>query len=306
VAKNFITVGSFDGLHLGHKRLLRTLKNAAAENKMKPFVLYFAQPPKMVMGRRTASSVITPPVEKRKLLQNFGLKAIEIDFSKVGKLSHKSFFEILIRKHNMGGFLTGRDFAFGKKRLGRLDFLKEACRRAGAHLLIADFERDGKGRKISSSLIRELLNGGDIAAANALLGRPYCVVGKVVKGRRIGRTLGFPTANLDAPEQKLLPRGVFAAAARLGSSGKTYKAVVNIGSRPTVNKTAMSLMEVHIIGFKGNIYGKTLAVDFIGKIRDEKEFSSLMRLRTQIEKDVAAARELFSVVHGGIGKRRGG
>jgi riboflavin kinase/FMN adenylyltransferase len=288
--KNFITIGSFDGVHLGHNRLIATLKDLAAANNAKSIVFTFPFPPRVEMGGDKTMSVITSPEEKYKLLNALGVdKLVKLDFNLVRNYTREEFFNILVKDYKMGGILAGRDFAFGKDRGGRMDFLCKACKERDILYAREDFVEEG-GHKISSSLIRKAIKEGDIGAANIMLGRVYSLEGKIIKGRQLGRTIGFPTANLDIDPVKILPRGVYAVGVLLGE--ERFKGVCNIGIRPTVDSNALPSVEVHILDFDRNIYGRVLKIKFAAKIRDEAKFKSIDELKAQIDKDAKAAWKL--------------
>lgn len=287
--KNFIAIGSFDGVHLGHRHLFENLKTLAAEYTMTPMLLVFKVPPKVVM--EPAHGLLTTPEEKAALLKKAGMRRIEfLDFKKVRNLSKEEFFNILLKKYNMGGILCGKDFAFGKERGGKADFLKHACADNGVIFKCADFLETG-GTKISSSLIRKALKSGDIEAVNGMLGSDYQVSGEIVKGRQMGRKIGFPTANIDFDKLKILPRGVYAVRVKLGR--KEYMGVCNIGYRPTVEEGGLPTCEVHILDFNRDIYGRMMTAEFVAKIRSEKKFSTLGELTQQINRDSILAYKLL-------------
>lgn len=288
--KNFITLGTFDGVHLGHRHLFTRLDALAARHLMRPLVLYFPLPPKTILSPHPEMSVLTLPDEKKHLLKNLGLRANALDFETLHNQTPQQFFEeILVKKYNVGGLLVGPDFAFGKDRQGGADFLREACQRHNLPFEVAEFYR-ANGEKISSSLIRKTLAQGDIALANTLLSRPYELTGTVVKGHKLGRKLGFPTANLDTGLYKILPLGVYAVKVRVGR--KLYDGFCNIGFRPTVNTlhTVLPLVEVNIFDFRQSIYGRKITVWFAEKLRAETKFNGLDALVAQLKKDRRTAR----------------
>jgi riboflavin kinase/FMN adenylyltransferase len=290
MGKNFITIGSFDGVHIGHRRLIYTLKDLSAQNKMKSALITFPYPPRVVMAENKEMSVITAPKEKYKLLAGFGVdNIVKLNFEEIKDYACEEFFCILLKKYRMGGFLAGKDFAFGKDRGGHLDFLRKACQKHNVLYAQAGFVQEG-GHKISSSLIRRAVKEGGVEAAAAMLGRPYRIAGKIIKGRQLGRAIGFPTANLDIDTVKVLPRGVYAVDVYLGK--EKFKGVCNIGIRPTVDNSGLPSVEVHILDFSRSIYGRILKVNFAAKIRSERRFSGLNELKTQINIDAKAARKL--------------
>ena len=288
--KNFITIGGFDGAHPGHRHLIYVLRDLSAQNKMNSLVMTFPCPPRLALCGGPVS-LITTPGEKFKLLKDLGAdKIIKLDFAAVQNLTAQEFFDMLLKKYKMGGILAGPDFAFGKNREGNTAFLRAACKAHDIIYVQADFVHEG-GRKISSSAIRSLLKAGDMAGAALLLGRPYGVEGKIIKGRQLGRTIGFPTANIDVDETKILPRGVFAVKVFLGKD--VFNGVCNIGTRPTVDGGNKPLVEVNIFNFNRNIYGRRLKINFTAKIRDEIKFKSIEDLTAQIIQDAAAARKIL-------------
>lgn len=291
MGKNFITIGTFDGVHLGHRHLMYVLRDLAACNGMESLILAFKYPPRVMMSDNKNMSVITLPEEKFKLLSDLNSGRVEeLDFTQVRNISCGDFFDILLNKYNMGGLLVGKDFAFGKDRSGHLDFLRKACLANNILYMQADFV-ETNGHKISSSLIRKTIKDGDIDAVNNMLGRRLRISGKVVKGRQLGRTIGFPTANIEVDPLKILPRGVFAAEVILGK--EVLKGVCNIGCRPTVEKNGLPLTEVHILDFDRDIYGKTLTINIAAKIRDEIKFEGLGDLVQQINKDAICAYKIL-------------
>ncbi len=288
-AKHFITVGTFDGLHNGHRALFGKLEMLAAQHRLKPLALYFPLPPKTLLSEHPEMTVLTLPDEKKFLFKKEDIPAQALDFSACRNLSPEQFFDILCNQYHMGGFLAGPDFAFGKDRQGSVDFLRGQCAKQGLPFDVAEFSVAG-GEKISSSLIRKTLAQGDIILANELLGRPYELTGRVIKGHQLGRKLGFPTANLDTGIYKILPLGVFAVKVRVGR--KIYDGFCNIGFRPTVNPihAKLPLVEVNIFNFKQSIYGRKITIWFVQKLRDEMKFNGLDNLVKQLTTDRDLAR----------------
>lgn len=288
--KNFITIGTFDGVHTGHRHLFARLETLAAGALLKPLALYFPLPPKTLLSAHPEMSVLTLPQEKKQLLKNIGLPAKPLDFENCRETPAQDFFQqTLLENYQMGGLLVGPDFAFGKNRQGGVEFLRAECAKYKIPFSVADFYRAG-GEKISSSLIRKVLAQGNITLANTLLGRPYELSGTVVKGHKLGRKLGFPTANLDTGIYKILPLGVFAVKVRVGR--KIYDGFCNIGFRPTVNTlhTVLPLVEVNIFDFRQSIYGRKITIWFADKLREETKFNGLEALVRQLKQDREEAR----------------
>ena len=294
--KNFITIGTFDGMHTGHHFLFGCLETLAAQYRQKPLVLYFPLPPKTLLSAVPEMTVLTLPEEKKSLLKKAGTPALALDFSKCRNLTAQHFFNLLLTQYNMGGMIVGADFAFGKNRQGDVHFLATQCKRQGIPFQIARFSKTGT-EKISSSLIRKTLASGDIHHANALLGYPYSLTGRVIKGNQLGRKLGFPTANLDTGIYKILPLGVFAVKVRVGR--KFYNGFCNIGFRPTINtlNTKLPLIEVHIFDFHQSIYGRKITIWFVEKLRNEVKFEKLDALVRQLKQDREEAKKLLANVN---------
>ena len=291
MGKKFITIGTFDGVHLGHKFIFETLKKLAAKNNMTPLILTFDFAPKLLKNNDTKNKVLTLPDEKLVLLKQQNIEVKKLDFEKIKNLTCQEFFDILLKDYNMGGILAGEDFAFGKDRLGKKDFLQNACLKNNIICSYQNFVQNKEGHKISSSLIRKFLEQGEVSVAAKLLGHFYTLKGLIVKGKQLGRQMGFATANLKIDTCKILPKGVFAVKVFL--EGKEYKGVCNIGLRPTVEKNGQPLCEVHILNFNRDIYGKILQIALVAKIRGEKKFDSLGELTQQINKDTSSAIKLL-------------
>lgn len=296
-AKYFLTVGSFDGMHLGHHALFTRLEQLAVLHQLKPLVLYFAYPPKTLLADHPALTVLSTPPEKKILLKRaLGDTAREeLNFYLYREFTPENFFKkVLLGKYRCGGILAGPDFTFGKNRAGNDAWLKQKCAQLDIPFEILPFYNGPRGEKISSSLIRKTLAAGDIASANAMLGRAYSLEGRVIPGQHLGRKLGFPTANLNVNFYKLLPLGVYAARVRVGRSW--YKGICNIGYRPTVNTISapVPLTEVHILDFNKSIYGRRIEVVFAGKIRGEEKFADLDGLKAQLAQDKQMAREIIA------------
>ena len=292
--KNLITIGTFDGVHLGHRALFTRLEQLAVRYRLKPLVLYFPYPPKTFLSNTPAMSVLSTPPEKKAFLKKYvaGTSCQELNFQLYREYSAENFFKkVLLEKYNCGALLAGPDFAFGKNRQGNDAWLARKCEQAHIPFEILPFYDGPQGEKISSSLIRKTLASGDIPAASALLGHPYTAEGRIITGHKLGRKLGFPTANLDINFYKLLPLGVYAVMVRLGK--RYYRGVCNIGFRPTVNTLSVPLTEVHMLDFHKSIYGRRLEITFVDKIRGEEKFDGLEALKAQLTNDKQAAYDLI-------------
>lgn len=287
--KTFITVGTFDGVHRGHKKLFSALKQEAQKYGFEPLALVFKMPPKNVLNNILEQSVLLDLNHKKEFIND--IKTVYLDFNKVKDLSAEVFFDLLIKKYKMGGIIAGKDFAFGKNRQGNIPFLREKCKQNNVICTIIDFEEEDNS-KISSSRLRTALKAGEIIAYNKMLGRYFALEGKVIHGQQLGRKIGFPTANLDIKKEQILPRGVFAVLVHL--NGKKYKGICNIGLRPTVIINGFPSVEIFIFDFNKDIYGQILKAEFVQKIRPEKRFNGLGELTEQINNDCAVAQKILS------------
>jgi riboflavin kinase/FMN adenylyltransferase len=289
---SYLTIGTYDGVHLGHRKIITALIRESLKYRLRSALAYFPEPPKFFFSRETENCLITLPEEREALFRGLGVGRISpIPFTAaVADMSAEKFFNSLIlKKYRAEGLCVGRDFAIGKDRLGNLEFLRKRCAEAGVRLKTMTFTAF-EGHKISSSLIRSFLRNGHVEAAAECLGRPYSVAGTVIKGAGMGRLLGFPTANAGADPAKILPPGVFAVRVRLGK--EVFSGVANVGRRPTLRSLGgRMLLETHILDFDRDIYGRRLEVEFLRHLRAERRFGSRETLRQQIAADVRAARK---------------
>ncbi|MFA5161198.1 MAG: riboflavin biosynthesis protein RibF [Elusimicrobiales bacterium] len=293
--RNFIAVGTFDGVHLGHREVIAELSARARASGMKSLAVYFPIPPKAFLSGKPEQSMITLPGERGALLKQCGADAaVSLEFTRgLAAMSCERFLdEVLVKKLRAGGILAGQDFAFGAGRQGHVNWLRRECETRGIELVVLHFVK-AQGHKISSTQIRQYLHEGLVEEAAELLGRPYSLKGTVVRGKGLGRKLGYPTANLDAGACKILPRGVFAVHANV--RGERFNAVANIGFRPTVNPihSHIPLCEVHILDFMRDIYDEEVEIDFSAKIRNEAKFYNLSELVSGIKADISAVRQLL-------------
>ncbi len=282
--KTSIALGLFDGVHMGHRRVLDlALKNA--EKGYIPAVFTFE--PERVLKKPTGSSgYIYTAAEKARILKNLGFNAIfSRPFASVCGLSGEEFArDILAKELNVAAVCCGNNFRFGKNASCGKEELHEFGKKYGFEVFIAE-DVSIDGTVVSSGEIRRLLLNGDIAQANRLLGAPYAVSAEVVKGAALGRTIGFPTANQLFGENQLVVKfGVYRAETEI--DGITYQAMTNIGVKPTVDYGGKPLAETFISGFSGDIYGRTIQVRLLEFIRPEKKFGSVDELKAQIADDL--------------------
>ena len=284
-----VTIGTFDGVHRGHRQLLDWVRALAKRRSLKTRVVFFVAPPRFHFRPELKVPLLTDGAERRRLLKDLGIDRVEVlRFGpRWAEMPHTAFFErYIVRRWRAGGLLVGRDFAFGKRRLGDLAFLKAACAARGMTLGVLPLVRVG-GKKISSTRIRTLLASGDVGGAARLLGRPFALRGRVVHGNHMGRKLGFPTANVHVPAEVLAPPGVYEVRVSGGPLAEPRRAVCNVGVRPTVDGERRRHIEVHVPNWKGRLYGRVLAVEFVRRLRGERKFASVDALQRQIARDVS-------------------
>ena len=283
-----LSFGKFDGVHLGHRRLLNALAQKKKEGLKSVVFTFDISPLQLTRGGRVP--VLTTREEKLRLFEQAGVDlVIEYPFTpEVMNTEAESFIENVVRKRlNPAYIAVGDDFRFGKGRRGNAEMLKAACRESGCETEI--FEKLCLGGKvISSSLIREKVIEGNMEEAGALLGRHYSFEGPVVHGNEIGRTIGFPTLNIFLPKEKEIPpRGVYFTVTRL--EGKQYFGVSNLGLRPTIDPALQIsdlLLETHLLQYKGDAYGKQIEVSLFHFERAERRFRDLLELKKQINSDM--------------------
>lgn len=290
------TIGFFDGCHRGHHFLIDKVRKLASENGLLSAVLTFTNHPRTVTDAGSKMKLLSTFDEKMRLLEQSGIdECFVLDFDKqVADMTARQFMsEVLKHRFNVAMLITGYDHRFGK---GRKESFEDYCR-YGDELGIKVVRAEGMGggrHEVSSSYIRAALADGDVVLAAKALGRNYSMTGKVVGGFHIGRQIGFPTANISLPEEKLLPRGgVYAATMQVG--GKIYDGMLNIGSRPTFDQGTGQTVEMHLFDFNNNIYGKDVTVDFVERIRDERKFDSPEHLVCQLKEDERRIRTIFFV-----------
>ncbi len=285
---SILTIGTFDGVHLGHRKIIRDVVDRAKKTGCESAAITFSVPPRLYFFPSNEPALLTTVTEKKELLKSCGIDKVHVlDFDEnLARLSAADFFKkFVIKKCRAQEIIVGYNFGFGHNREGDARFLEKAGAENGIRVKIFPAVVS-KSVPISSGRIRDALKEGNLKLANSLLGEPYRVSGKVVHGQHLGSRLGFPTANLDIDKNKIVPLGVYAVQAGL-TGKKIYKGMANVGFRPTVTGSGLKVksVEIHLFNFSGNLYGKTLRVRFIAKIREERAFPSLDELRGQLKKD---------------------
>ena len=280
-------IGFFDGVHKGHRFLLNKLKETAAAKGLKTAIITFRNHPRQIINPDFDLKFLTTFEEKKTLLSSMGIDyCYVLDFDlNVRNLSSSEFMKrILSEKLNAKALLIGYDHKFGNDRNSGFEDYKRFGKTIGIEVINADCHAP-QGKHISSSEIRKSLLNGDIREANNMLGSVFDINGIVVEGNRIGRTIGFPTANIvPIDKNQIIPQtGVYADFATVDNI--TYQGMLNIGNRPTIEKNGAQTIEVHILDYNGNLYNKSINIRFIDKIRDEVSFVNIEALKEQILKD---------------------
>ncbi|MSQ72949.1 MAG: bifunctional riboflavin kinase/FAD synthetase [Betaproteobacteria bacterium] len=307
-----LTIGNFDGVHLGHQAMLARARDAARERGLKHCVLTFEPHPREFFTPESAPTRLTSLREKLELLDHCGVERVHVQrFSReFAAVAPRAFVEgMLVRSLNARWVLVGEDFRFGAKRAGDLALLRSLGPPNGLEVESMQTVTES-GVRVSSSAVRSALAAGELARAGVLLGRSYSISGRVVHGDRLGRTLGFATANVQVKHNRAPLAGIFAVrmygAAPAGEGGgvaggkdfgMALPGVASFGVRPTVTDSGRSVLEVHLFDFSGEIYGRHVRVEFLHKIRDEEKYSNLDLLKAQIARDCDTARALLPEPH---------
>ena len=290
-------IGNFDGLHLGHRVVIERAVAMASERGAPSAMLTFEPHPADFFSGRPVVFRLTPPREKALVAARLGLSGLVLlpfDASLAGMSAEEFITKILIARLGVGAVVVGWDFHFGKGRSGSPAFLQEAGARYGFRVdVIGKVEAlDGAGTEaISSTAIRSALQAGDVEAAARFLGRDYAIVGTVIPGQKLGRTLGVPTANIALEPSNRLAFGIYAVEVFL--DGALCGGVASFGTRPTVDD-GPPLLETFLFDFDGDLYGRTIEVAFVRRIRGEKKFDSLEALVAEMERDKAKARAILA------------
>ena len=297
-----VTIGTFDGVHLGHQAIFAKMKNIAQSVGGQTVVVTFEPHPRQVLNIDNSNlRFLTTPEEKLKKFEEFGIdNVVIINFTKEFSRTPSEVFikDYIIDNIKPAYIVVGYDHHFGKNRMGDFGLLNDMKLKYGFKVERVAAQ-DVENIAISSTKIRNALAVGNIKSANRLLGYTYSITAEVVVGNKIGRTMGFPTANLELPREYMLINcgGVFACL--VDYEGKTYKAMANIGHRPTIGDRTKDqpIIEVNLFDFDGDLYGKQIHVSLIDRIRDEEKFDSLDELKAQLERDKKAVMNLLDHDH---------
>ncbi len=294
------TIGNFDGVHLGHRHLLKEFVKAAHAEKSLAVLVTFTPHPLKIFNPAIAHFLLSPLEEKRKLLEDLNLDAIlEIPFNRdFSLLSPEDFLQqtLLFAPEKVKEIHLGDDFLFGNNRRGDIHLLRQMSKKLNPQIKVVEFsEFSLEGKRITSTLLRDLIKKGELAHVPRYLGRPYSLSSLVIKERGRGRTIGFPTANLSLHEDWLVPsRGVYISETR--RKEKIYQSVTNVGITPTFEERLKITIETHLLDFDDDLYGEKIEVSFLKKLRGEIKFNSVDELVEQIQKDVLSCRDYFKAL----------
>ena len=289
--KSILLIGNFDGLHLGHQKLFKLAEKYSKKHKVKFGVLTFDPLPVMFFNKKLTNYRITSNLQKNLLFEKAGVDFVIVSrFNKsFSKISADNFIKkIIVKKINPNFIFVSNNFKYGFRRLGNVAKLISKENIYNYKIIKPSPLKKGK-KIISSTLIRKLLQRGELKNANKLLGRNWSIIGVVQKGRRIGKKLGVPTCNIDIKNYVIAKPGVYSVRVKVNNSNKIFKGIANLGYRPTFGEKKI-LLEVNLFNFSGNLYNKSLNVSFYNFIRSEKKFNNHQDLIKQIEKDLKQAK----------------
>ena len=290
-----LTIGNFDGVHLGHQAMLKRLCDAALGLDLPAAVLTFEPHPREFFSAADAPARLTSMREKLELLEEYGVDQVHVvRFNReFAALSPEQFIEqLLVKNLRARWLLVGDDFRFGARREGDTALLQRAAPQFG-FALASLISVEVAGQRVSSTGVREALANGDFARATRLLGRAYCIGGRVAHGEKLGRKLGFPTANIALKRHRTPLAGIYAVKLH-GIDSNPLPGVASLGVRPTVMDAAAPVLEIHLFDFDRDIYGRRVKVEFLHKLRDEEKYNDLESLRRQIAIDVEQARHYLT------------
>lgn len=291
--ESVVTIGSFDGVHLGHQAILQQVKNKAAALNLPSVVMVFEPQPQEYFSGEKAPARLMRLREKIEALTDFGIdQVVCLQFNQaLRSLTAQQFVDkVLVKGLRTRYLIVGDDFRFGCDRSGDFQMLKRSG--AKANFEVQDTETlEVDGQRVSSTLVRKFLRQSDFAGAQDLLGRPFSIQGRVVYGQQLGTELGFPTANVQLHRYSAPLSGVFAVLVNIGE--EVLQGAANVGIRPTVGDLVKPILEVHLLDFEGKLYGQRIDVEFKHKIRDEKKFTTLDDLVENIQRDVNNIRVWF-------------
>ena len=294
-----LTIGNFDGVHLGHQAILERLKQAANRLQLSACIMIFEPHPREFLTPNQSPTRLTSLREKLEIFAELGIDRVQIcHFNhSFAQISAQSFItDILLKQLNVRWLLVGDDFRFGTKRMGDVSLLKAHSQQENQFEVevMADFSINHI--RVSSTAIREALSAGNMVLAQQLLGRPYSMSGRIVNGEKLAKQLGFPTANIHFKHNRPPLQGIFAVEVISRASSKlprVMQGVASLGVRPTTHNSNKLILEVHLFDFDQEIYGQHLQVNFLHKLRDEEKYADLETLIEQIKQDIINAKNYF-------------
>ena len=283
-------IGTFDGVHRGHREVLGVLSNYARENDLEPIAITFDRHPLAHIDPERQPSELTPLWKKKNLLKEVGVLPLVLEFNEELRINTaEQWLRHLHEDFSVRALVIGYDNTFGSDGINlSLENYVELGEKIGIKVIPA---KEVKG--VSSSAIRKAVTSGNVEKAAELLGRPYSITSKVVGGNHLGHTFGFPTANIALSGKEAIPKaGVYAGIVKTLDDGKKYPAMINVGTRPTLMRGNDLVIEAHLLGYNGDLYGKDITVRFLKRIREEQKFESINALRQQLEKDRKQVQDL--------------
>lgn len=287
---SYIALGNFDGIHLGHQALLNSVKILARKNNCNSMVFSFKNHPLSIIAKDKAPKLLMDNSTKCYVLEGMGIDIVclaKFD-EEFMKIEPEVFISLLVKKYNVKGIVVGFNYKFGYKNRGNISLLKELSKIYNFELTVIESQKSDENL-ISSTYIRNVIELGDVALACRLLGRPFSIKGIVIDGRKIGRTIGFPTANLRLKENYVLPKtGVYYT--NVVYDNTVYKGITSVGFNPTVDGKELTI-ETYILDFNKNIYNDELNLAFIERIRNEEKFNNIDELIAQLQKDLNYAKK---------------
>lgn len=288
------TIGTFDGVHRGHRSVLAELCSRCQAKGMKPLVVTFDRHPLELIAPERAPRMLMSVEERCEMLRRYVPDVVVVTFDEsVRRLTAAEFMAKLRVDYGVDALLLGFNHRFGSDKLQSFEQFEAEAAKVGIEIF-KGAEAGEDGQRFSSTIIRQSLAAGNVDIAAKCLSRPYRIIGTVGAGKQLGRKIGFPTANIEPLyERQMVPMtGVYACVVSL-TDGQSYQAMVNIGVRPTVDDSGHVTIEAHLFDFDGDLYGSAVALDFIGRIRAEKQFGSIEELKQQLHIDAITAREIL-------------
>lgn len=281
---NYVALGSFDGLHLGHLSLIEKVKELASENHGNSMVFTFKNHPRNLIKPNEKVKLLMTNDEKIQVLEkeNIDILAFRTFDEDIMKMKPEEFIKWICEDYNAKGIVVGFNFKFGYKNLGDVEFLKKFQKQYKYKLVVmAPYKIDNE--IVSSTKIRSELIDGNVEKVSEMLSRPYSLKGKVIHGKKLGRTIGFPTVNMEIDSKKIIPaKGVYYTNIKI--NGEIFKGITSVGNNPTVNGQNLTI-ETHVLNFNNDIYGEEVTLYFIYKIREEIKFNDISELKEQLKKD---------------------